>query len=134
MRNILIIAVLLFAGNVFAADVEFSWLQNQDNITQEYEIYCDLESLGGGDGHALWKVAPMDNEIDGRVHYVWQDFPERETYYCVCVAKGISEGQMMVSDYSNELEVLITPAPVQPGTPQEIQFEIVIQGTITPVP
>ena len=125
---------LLGATVAHGATAEFSWLPNQDDVTQGYEIYCDRESLAGGGSHELWKQAPMDNiEADGRVHFVWEDFPERETFYCVCVAKGVSEGQMMTSDFSNELEVLMVPEPVQPGVPKIFMFEGTFSGTITPV-
>ena len=124
----MVLGLLMVATAATAGTAKFSWLPNEDDITQSYEIYCDDESLAGGGSHSLWKVAAMDNIEEGRVVYTWNDFPEGTTYYCVCVAKGVSQGQMMTSDYSDEVVVLLdTPDPVQPGTPQNVTVKVIVE-------
>ena len=129
--TILFLTLIVLPAVVQAGTAKFHWLPNQDDVTTGYEIYCDLESQGGDDGHSLWKAAPMDNIIDGRVYYIWENFPERDTYYCVCVAKGISEGQVVTSGFSNEVEVLLTPEPQIPGVPQDVKVGVQVSVTVS---
>ena len=133
MKKWIIALVLLIASPSFGAGVaKFSWIPNQDGITTVYEIYCSTQSVAelAEEPHELWRSAPMDNIIDSRVHYVWDDFPMNTRHYCVAIGKGMSEGVNVTSDFSNEIDFIITPDPVDPGIPQGLRVDVTVSVNI----
>jgi len=122
----------IIVGHAKANTAGFSWLPNQDNITDEYVIYCSTKTVEEleEETHELFRVAPMDNIVDGRVQYRWEDFPANVRYNCVCVARGEVEGTMMTSDFSDEINFILKQ---NPDTVQSYRFDGVFTGTLTPI-
>lgn len=113
-----LVTLVFLSGNAYAANAIFTWTPNVEVYLKEYRIRCDAESMGGTD--SAWeyiKIAAKDNLVDGKVQFVWVDFPVGRQH-CVCVAVGNDD---TLSDPSNQVETGIDAM----SAPQGLQVVMV---------
>lgn len=124
-----LVGFVLVAGIAisYAGTVRFSILPNEDQITSEYNIYCDQKTVAELDGqsHELWTTFTEELMIEGRVVYDWEGLPEELTYYCVFVGVGLYEGKRVSSPFSPEVSFLIDTPPV-PDIPRDGRVDFTI--------
>lgn len=111
-----------------AGTVRFSWLPNEDEITSEYNIYCDQKTVAELDGqsHELWTTVTEEYLTeDGRITYNWEGLPEELTYHCVFVGIGLYEGKRVSSPFSPEVSFFIDTPPV-PDIPRDGRVDFTI--------